>query len=228
MSWYARSTRKLSKQLCWQMQTMLMRFWSSDNLGLVHPSHLFSSINPTPHSGKSLFLVWLLIRRLALRLPTALQIRSDEALLFHEGGVSLFRNLLNNGAYLGLGFNNPSSKIWVLVDSSPNLPEPAPVFRAGEAFFVVEAASREHRLEWCKKIRSQAVVFYLSNKKTIVTRLFAIRFETKSMYCISFLMKGEFGMRESLCCTTFSFWRCQSGGRVTRGDQCARFLDVCK
>jgi hypothetical protein len=140
MSWYARSTRKLSKRLWWQMQTMLMRFWSSDNLGLVRPPHLSPSADPNPESGKSLFLVWLLIRRLALRLPTAVQIRSDEALLFHEGGVSLFQNLINNGAYLGLGFSNPSSKIWVLVDSNFALPEPTPVFCMGYPFL----SSKQH------------------------------------------------------------------------------------
>ena len=38
---------------------------------------------------------------------------------------SLFGDLLDNSTYLGLEFrDNPSSKIWVLVDSSPILPEP--------------------------------------------------------------------------------------------------------
>jgi len=106
-------------------------------------------------------LVWLLVRRLSLGLPTALQIRSSEAVLFHEGGVSLFQDLINNLAYLGLGpgLKNPSSKIWVLVDSNFTLQEPTPVFCMGYPFFVVEAVSREQRLEWCKKARS--TYFYM-------------------------------------------------------------------
>jgi hypothetical protein len=97
-------------------------------------------------------LVWLLIRRLALRLPTALQIDDSEVFLFHEGGTSLFQGLKSVSAYLGLNFSTPSSKIWVLIDSSAMLLEPAPVFRKRRPFFVVEAASRLSRFEWGKKV----------------------------------------------------------------------------
>jgi hypothetical protein len=55
---------------------------------------------------------------------------------------------------MGLKFNDPSSKIWVLVDSSPTLPEPTPVFLPGYPFFVIEAASRRLRFEWAKKVHS--------------------------------------------------------------------------
>ena len=96
-------------------------------------------------------MVWLLIQRLALRLPTALQIRGDRAFLFHEGGTSLFRNLMDNEIYHGLGSTDPSKKIWVLVDSSGVLWEPAPAFRMGRPFFVIEAASRQCCFEWSKK-----------------------------------------------------------------------------
>lgn len=38
-------------------------------------------------------MLWLLIRRPAFRLPTALQVHKDYAILFHEGGISKFTNL---------------------------------------------------------------------------------------------------------------------------------------
>ena len=40
--------------------------------------------------GKSIFLLWLLIRRLALHLPTVLQVTTGRVILFHEAGVSEF------------------------------------------------------------------------------------------------------------------------------------------
>ena len=125
-------------------------------MGLVSPSHSSqSSADPNPSSGKSLFLVWLLIRGLTLKLPTVLQPDPQEAVLFHEGGTSVFQNLMSLRHYLGLSFDKPFSKIWVLVDSDVNLLQPAPVFNQGRPFFVVEAASRRHRFKWAKKVTAE-------------------------------------------------------------------------
>ncbi len=90
-----------------------------------------------------------------LRLPTALQIRPDEALLFHEGGTSIFQDLIDNGSYLGLESANPQSKIWVLVDSNESLEKLAGVFRMGRPFFVLQVASSRaaHFDWWAKKIK---------------------------------------------------------------------------
>jgi hypothetical protein len=96
--------------------------------------------------------MWLLIRRLAFRLPTALQVDCDRVILFHGGGTSTFKYLQDVVPYLGLTFKNPPSRIWALVDSSNTLEVPAPVFCKGEPFFVVEAASRPSRFEWAKKV----------------------------------------------------------------------------
>jgi hypothetical protein len=112
------------------------------------------SVDPNPQSGKSLFIIWFLIRRLAFRLPTALQIDRGEAILFHEGGTSIFQDLQDVVPYLALAFENPRSRIWVLVDSNDSLEKPAAVFCKGQPFFVVEAASRPSRFEWAKKVRS--------------------------------------------------------------------------
>ena len=50
-------------------------------------------------SGKSVFLIWLLVRRLALGLPTALQYDKNFAILFHKDGVSQFADLKNHLTY---------------------------------------------------------------------------------------------------------------------------------
>jgi len=48
------------------------------------------STEPNLQSGKSVFLIWLLMRRLVLGLPTVLQIQKCSAVLFRECGVSKF------------------------------------------------------------------------------------------------------------------------------------------
>jgi len=80
------------------------------------------------------FLIWLLMCRLVLRLPTILQVEKDKVLLFHEGGVLRF--LHPDKPCAGLEFPRSSPcKIWALVDSSPRLPNPAPMLSHG--LFVV-------------------------------------------------------------------------------------------
>src|SRR5216684_2048546 len=134
------------------MKATTMRFLSEDKLGLVCPFHsLSTSADPDPQSGKTIFLLWVLLRRLTLRLPTALQIFPDEAVLFHEGGTAFFQNLTDSSTYLGLEFANPQSKIWVLVDSNNALDEPTGVFRMGRPFFVLQIASRETGLDCANK-----------------------------------------------------------------------------
>jgi hypothetical protein len=134
------------------MKPTCEHFSLADKLGLVHPFHSSSlSVDPNPQSGKSLFLIWLLIRRLAFRLPTALQVERDKAILFHGGGTSIFNDLQDVVPYLELEFENDRSRIWVLVDSNKDLEKPAAVFCNGLPFFVVEAASRPSRFEWAKK-----------------------------------------------------------------------------
>lgn len=97
-------------------------------------------------------MTWLLLQRVALGLPTALQVREEYAVLFHQGGISSFVYLKDDIPYMDLAPDEPSGRIWALIDSSQLLSEPAPVFRAGSPFFVVEAASRQNRFEWAKKV----------------------------------------------------------------------------
>ena len=101
------------------------------------------------------------MRRLVLGLPTALQINSDFALLFHEGGTSLFSTLRMLRPYEEF-FNtsSPLAKLWVLVDSNNDLVEPSPLFTKRGPFFVVEALSpRIQRFNWTDKVSVQ--VFYM-------------------------------------------------------------------
>ena len=104
-------------------------------------------------------MIWLLIRRLALGLPTVLQISQDYALLFHESGVCQFTDLDNHGAYDLLTSTGPG-RIWALVDSNPDLEKPTGTFNTGQLFFVVQAASpRPQRVNWLQHVNSQ--YFYM-------------------------------------------------------------------
>ena len=94
-----------------------------------------------------MFLLWLLMRRLALGLPTVLQLNKTPPLLFHERGVSRFarhKEALDSGEFT---FQS-STKIWALFDSNDHVKTPAMVLR-NDTFFVVEAVSFSmERLEW--------------------------------------------------------------------------------
>ena len=80
-----------------------------------------------------MFLLWLLMRRLALGLPTVLQLNHNPPLLFHEHGVCRFTHPKDK---LGSEVSFPD-KIWVLVDSNRYAAEPATVFQS-DIFFVIE------------------------------------------------------------------------------------------
>ena len=94
------------------------------------------------------------MRRLAFKLPTALQVDHSFAILFHEGGVSEFTYLNARQRYLTLDpqSNSGRNRIWALVDSSPTFPQPANIFIRSSPFFIVEAVSpRSDHLEWLKR-----------------------------------------------------------------------------
>ena len=102
-----------------------------------------------------MFLLWLLARRLALLLPTALQVDSSYAILFHQGGVFELTHLSGHPEYLALSFppNACPSRIWAIVDSNPLLPEPAGIFSYFSAFFIVDAMLPQspHHTRWLSK-----------------------------------------------------------------------------
>jgi hypothetical protein len=116
------------------------------------------------------------MRRLALGLPTALQIHKNWAILFHKDGVSQLADLRDYVTYRALTFpsdNHPQRvgddpeqmvgglrrvgddprRIWALIDTNPHLLEPADVFKHPSHFFVVDATSpRSDYLGWLNKV----------------------------------------------------------------------------
>ena len=99
-----------------------------------------------------MFLLRLLLRRLALKLPTALQIGPNDVVFFHGRGVEEFVRLDKAALYRPL-LSSPPDRIWALVDSNRQLEMPSPVFVDGP-FFVVEVAyPRPSRQEWARSIR---------------------------------------------------------------------------
>jgi hypothetical protein len=91
------------------------------------------------------------MRRLALRLPTVLQIHPDHGFLFYEGGVCRFTYLDCAGFYLALCYLD---RIWVLVDSNQDLAKPAETFNFRMPFFVVQAAApRAPCIKWIRKVK---------------------------------------------------------------------------
>ena len=89
------------------------------------------------------------------RLPTALQLGPDSALLFFEGGVRIITllNLEEGTPYSVLeSGDDPAGRIWALVDTHSTLKRPSPVFDEGP-FFVVQASSpRPGHCNWAKKV----------------------------------------------------------------------------
>jgi len=104
--------------------------------------------------GKSVFLLWLLVRRLALGLPTVLQTHKDRAILFNQGKVFQLDDLNDPEAYTSLEFPHTChhKRIWVIVDTKLSLPEPAGIFRFPGTFFVVNATFRSHFCEWSDEV----------------------------------------------------------------------------
>jgi hypothetical protein len=102
------------------------------------------------------------LRRLGFGLPTALQVGPDRAILFYRGGVKGFSQLRNGAVYSSLRSECdgwPMRRIWALVDSNREFPEPTSLFQTGP-FFVVEATPSYHsRFDWTRKYRTEE--FYM-------------------------------------------------------------------
>jgi len=106
-------------------------------LSPVNPELVCSFADTNFSSGKSYLLLWLLIRRLAFELSTALQIGEGGALPFHEGGVHELALLGSDECY-GWLLSFDRSRIWALVDSNQNPTKSGGVFINGPLFFVIE------------------------------------------------------------------------------------------
>ena len=108
-------------------------------------------------SGKSAFLLWLLVRRLERQLPTVLQVCGPDLILFCESGVY---DLMQPGClqhYVALAFpEDPTQKIWALFDSSWAVPRPANLLmRPTSPFFIVQTSSLHSQYhDWHINFRS--------------------------------------------------------------------------
>ena len=92
------------------------------------------------------------MRRLALQLPTILQVERDVVLIFHGGGVHEFAYPESVVVYASLQ-SAPPRKIWALVDSNTRLKEPPGMFTDWSPCFVIQAASpHPDRVGWANKV----------------------------------------------------------------------------
>ena len=100
------------------------------------------------------------MRRLSLGLPTALQIESNRAILFYDGGVVEFADLKHGSNYTRLApKGKPLGRIWALVDSNKEFLVPAPIFTNGPFFVVHVEPPRPTQDKWTKNVRTQ--LFYM-------------------------------------------------------------------
>ena len=100
------------------------------------------------------FLIWLIIRRLAIGHPMALQVHQNYPLFFHEGGVCQFTDLEDRDDEInGPLISHSPGGIQALADSNPDVVKPMGAVRAGRPFFVVEMVSpRPQRVEWFEEV----------------------------------------------------------------------------
>jgi hypothetical protein len=98
--------------------------------------------------GKTVFLFYVLFRRLSAGLPTALQEFDDRFFLFTEAGASEHNLLAKNALQLPNG-------TWALADSSELIEHPCSAFLAAplEDIWVIQATSpkRSRWREWSKQ-----------------------------------------------------------------------------
>ena len=116
---------------------------------------------PDVRSGKSVFLLLLLMRRLAYGLPTVLQVDPDSVILFHDQGVSQLTSTSTSIPY-GPLFSPPADRILALVDTNPvSLPQPAIILMHRSPFFVVNTISPcSDRREWFTRVNHD--MFYMN------------------------------------------------------------------
>ena len=86
-----------------------------------------------------MFLLRLLMRRLMLQLPTVFQPEPINPILFHKNGTYELTQFNDPAWYKALvSRENPSRKIWALLDPSPNAPLPAALLTSTSSpFFIV-------------------------------------------------------------------------------------------
>lgn len=94
------------------------------------------------------------MRRLALGLPTVMQVDISYAILFYKRGIFEFEHSVGHHDYseLKLPPEARPGRIWALVNSNPALLGPTNILRHRSPFFIVDAASpTSDHLGWLEK-----------------------------------------------------------------------------
>lgn len=105
-----------------------------------------------------MFLLRTLLRRLALKLPTALQTKPNCALLFYEHGVKEFTEI-RASCYNQLASGDLLGRIWALVGSNQELHEPTSIFRKGPFFVIQTSSPHPTSCKWIWNVTHEA--FYM-------------------------------------------------------------------
>jgi hypothetical protein len=144
---------------------------SQANLALVRASltgvGLHNGTELTDIQGKTVFLFYVLFRRLSVGLPTALQVFDDRFFLFTETGASQLDLLAQTASQLPNG-------TWALADSSEFIEQPCSAFLATPLrdVWVIQATSpkRSRWREWSKQREANMYVmdwFYSNELRTL-------------------------------------------------------------
>ena len=111
-------------------------------------------------SGKSVFLLLLLLQRLALKLPTILQTGTEDPILFYKNGVKQLGQPNSGAAYAAfLSWDHPFRRIWALVNADEDLFEPSRALRTGPFFIVDSTPPHRPYFNWIINLRSKT--FYM-------------------------------------------------------------------
>ena len=132
---------------------------SQANLALVRAS--FSSVGLrddtelTNIQGKTIFLFYVLLRRLSEGLPTAFHVFSDRFFLFTETGASQYDVVGTSGLKLPPG-------TWALTNSGEVIEKPCPEFLCAPRgrVWIIQATlpKRSRWYEWKKQLRAKLYV----------------------------------------------------------------------
>ena len=132
---------------------------SQANLALVRAR--FSSVGLrddtelTNIQGKTIFLFYVLLRRLSAGLPTAFHVFSDKFFLFTESGASRHDVVDESGLELPPG-------TWALTNSGEVIERPCPAFLCApqRRVWIIQATSpkRSRWHEWCKQLKARFYV----------------------------------------------------------------------
>jgi len=116
-----------------------------------------------PCSGKTTFLIYLLLHRLKLRLPTAVQLNDTYYSIFDEQGATFCSTQADNSRL---------QKCWALVDSNIFVMQPCLAFVRNAKFIVHTTSPKPERWRgWVKQYGGTWITMDLPSVSDIATIL---------------------------------------------------------